>query len=150
MHWTNLQIANHQEIRDSFNFALPSLIAGTTPAPLAWSPDGYVQPWDRGPQHYIEGSAHGIVAAACRASEMSIDEFYGSRKSRRHARTRQAVVYILKENNSLLGYVEIAEMVGYKDHSTIYHALRTMKKELKNEGSAGYIIYHKTRKEMVR
>ena len=148
--WNDEQLTSHENIRASFRKALPAVLAGTDPQPLVWNSRGELNNWDRGPQRFVSNKPEGIVAAACRAAEISIGQFYCKARTRRFARTRQVVCYILKESNELLSYPEIADTVGYQNPTSVLQALRTVQKDLEHETSMGYLIYFKTKREMVR
>lgn len=88
--------------------------------------------------HNIAGSQQqqktpaNIVSYMCKAMDISFEEIKSPTRTRKIARGRQKIVYMLRKHTGI-SYVQIAKLLGNKDHSSIIYAEAQAKKLLKDD-----------------
>lgn len=70
-----------------------------------------------------------IVAAVSRATRVSMAEIYGRKRSQQISDARHIAMYLIRENTDL-SYPQIGRIMGQRDHSTIIHGHRKIRREM--------------------
>jgi len=73
-----------------------------------------------------------LIEIICRILEIPVTDITGKARNRQIARARQKIVYILREHTTS-SYVQIAKLLGGKDHSSIIYAESQAKKLQKED-----------------
>lgn len=73
-----------------------------------------------------------IISQICTRSDIQLSELQSATRTRKIARARQKIVYILRKYTGI-SYVQIAKLLGNKDHSSIIYAENQAKKLRKED-----------------
>ena len=73
-----------------------------------------------------------IINYICKLNDCTLEEIQSSTRTRKIARTRQKAVYLLRKHTGI-SYVQIAKLLGNKDHSSIIYAENQAKKLRKTD-----------------
>ena len=68
-----------------------------------------------------------ILNYICKTEDITQEEITSASRTRKIARTRQKIIYILRKHTGI-SYIQIAKMLGNKDHSSIIYAETQAKK----------------------
>lgn len=77
-------------------------------------------------------STQEILAILCDKINFNLEELKSSARNRKTARARQKVVYLLRQSTGA-SYVQIAKLLGGKDHTSIIYAENKAKDLIKND-----------------
>lgn len=66
-------------------------------------------------------SPNNIISYICKLSDLTAEEVQSAVRTRKVARTRQKIVYLLRKHTGI-SYIQIAKLLGNKDHSSIIYA----------------------------
>jgi chromosomal replication initiator protein len=82
--------------------------------------------------HNIQGAQKlhnpdSILNYICKIEDITLEEITSASRTRKIARTRQKIIYILRKYTGV-SYIQIAKMLGNKDHSSIIYAESQAKK----------------------
>lgn len=75
-----------------------------------------------------------MIKEICDFLNVSVEELKGGNRSRNLVRARQKIVFILRSVGKL-SYVQIAKLIGNKDHTTIIYAETQAKKFIKEDNA---------------
>ncbi len=146
--WDDAQLSSHENIRRSFHKALPAILAGRS-NPRVYAHSGMKEHWDRGPTRKYRVKPARIVVACCLAGGIDHEEFFSADRRRQVARTRQVACVIMKQMHPKMMLSEIAEECGYVDHTSVLHANKVIAADRRREGSVGFQIYYRAKRELV-
>ncbi len=77
-------------------------------------------------------SPSNILNYVCKYSEITLEEIQSATRTSKIARARQKAVFLIRKHTGI-SYIQIAKLLGNKDHSSIIYAENQAKKLLKEE-----------------
>ncbi len=137
----------YANIRESWRAALPTILAGADPEPMAWGPQGQLQAWNDDtpssmPRALMDQGfvCAAVLSAICKATGLSKTQLCSGSRQRSLARPRQVACFLMARL-SQRSLTEIGLFLGGRDHTTVIHAKRVIQKKVDEGDEQTCTIY---------